>query len=71
MFRFLERATSVPSWLTIQIAVRGMPTHPWYRRYFSLEDWHAQASPLCRFLDAMLWIYGTTMLARLWKLLML
>lgn len=31
-------------------------THPWYGRYFTLTDWHANATPQCRQFDYTGWV---------------
>lgn len=41
-----------PTWALTNAVTPFLPaSHPWHGRTFSLRDWHAGQTPLCRLLD--------------------
>jgi hypothetical protein len=51
----LNIAGAFPSWAYFMLARPWLPkNHPWRKRRFSLRDWHACETPLCRILDVAL-----------------
>ena len=51
---------ALPTWGITRIALRChlLPAkHPWYGRRFTLANWSACQTPLCRQFDFILWVY--------------
>lgn len=43
MLAWLDRIYAAPVWLLTNLACRFVPkTHPWHKRWFTLEDWRTR-----------------------------
>jgi hypothetical protein len=52
----MRELAAFPTWaLTIAIVPLLSKSHPWHGRSFTLRDWHAHQTPLCRVLDVLLY----------------
>lgn len=54
MTDIMKALGAFPTWAIVSALLPFLPkTHPWYRRTFSLRDWHAHQTPLCRAIDVL------------------
>lgn len=53
----MDKWLALPTWLLTNLMTPFMKkSHPWHRRYFTLEDWAAGETPMCRETDIGLWL---------------
>lgn len=55
----MKKLTALPTWLLTVFIIRffSLPTHhAWADRKFSLTDWHAGQTPLCKQFDLLFWV---------------
>jgi len=54
----MKQILIIPTWLLTNLLIKFIRTedHPWYGRYFTLEDWADHATPLNYSIAIVLWI---------------
>ena len=55
--------TSFPTWIIARIMNNFLPKeHPWYKKKFTLKDWHEHETDYTRMFDVMFWFQFFTLL---------
>ena len=64
----MKELAAFPTWaLTIAIVPLLPKSHPWHGRSFSLQDWHARQTALCRALDVLLYVsFASFVITMVW-----
>lgn len=68
----MRKLTALPTWLLTMFILRFFPLHDgyaWVNRKFTLSDWHAHQTPLCKQFDLVFWITGLGILLALTRIL--
>lgn len=57
MLAWVDRIYAAPVWLITNLTCRFVPkTHPWHKRWFTLEDWRTRRLSLVKQVDAVMWV---------------